>query len=199
MQVRATRTRKERMGLLHDPLEAVPLTTVNPPPYIDTRLDIQTVARQRTAKEAFAFAARGPAAQFIKESNQMAKSFAVEMDATRRDVAAREAGLREGLTADKLRAALAVHSDALVAAVKTGVVVGRLPPGIAERSVKATAARQGRRGDAAWERSAMNESLATQYAANAKAAMERSKAAVEAAKLARAGGGEEDEGGEKDQ
>ena len=186
------------MGLLHDPLGSVPLTTVHPPPPIDTRLEIKPVARHRTAKEALLFEARAPAAAYHKETDRLAKAFLVETDATRRDVASREMGLREGQTADKLRAALAVHSDKLVAHSKQGVVLGKLPPSIAERSIKSTAKAAGRRGDAAWDRSAIKSSLNSQMAVSSALALKKSKEAMEVLRAKRDAGfaGDVEEEGE---
>jgi hypothetical protein len=195
MRARSTRTREARLGLAVDPLAAVPLTTINPPKSADHRLDVKTMALQQTAKEALRFNAAGPAAQQVKETLQLEKAFLVETDATRRDVAAREHGRREGLAADRMRAALAVHSDSITAQSKQGVTLGRLPLGIAERAAKHYAALEGRKGDAAWDRSAIRKSLHEQMAEQSKAALKRAKAAVVAAKDAREGNGSGGGGG----
>jgi hypothetical protein len=189
MRARAARSRKDRIGLAVDPLASVPLTTVIPPKPLDTRKDLMQSALRHTAKEALAFGALAPAAQQVKESETLAKAFLVEMDLTRRDVAAREGGRREGAAADRMRAALAVHSDSITALSKQGVLLGRLPLGIAERSAKHYAAAAGRKGDAAWERSAIKKSLHEQMAEQSKTALKRAKAAVAEAREVREGGG----------
>jgi len=197
MHARSTRSRPERIGLATDPLGAVPLTTINPPKPPDTRLSLATHARRRTAKEALEFDPMFLAQDQKKQTEQVAKAFMVEMDVARRDIAAREMGRREGLAADKMRSALAVHSDSIVAQSKQGVLLGKLPLGIAERAAKHYAAQQGRKGDAAWERSAIKKSLHEQMAEQSKAALQRAKAAVEQAKAERGGGGGGGGGGQK--
>jgi hypothetical protein len=198
MRTRSTRSRVDRIGLAVDPLAAVPLTTIIPPKPIDTRLDLLPAVRRVTAKEAFHFDALAPAALQQKQTETLAKAFMVEMDATRRDVAQRELGRREGLAADKMRAALAVHSDSIVATSKQGVLLGKLPLGIAERAAKHYAAAQGRRGDAAWERSAIKKSLHEQMDAQSKSRIKRAKEALALAKDLRGGAPPQGGDGQKD-